>query len=410
MSASDTLEVQRPDAPWATGDDLLHHAGRRRVVDGLLSAFAATAAVRDAAGGTAKHERDLIRASGLLRLSIPVELGGLGGDWIETLKTVRRIATVDSSLAHLFAFHHLMLATVQLFGSPEQWRQALRDTARHNWFWGNALNPLDPRARIEAAGEGYRINGSKSFCSGASDSDRLIVSALRPDGDSLVIALIPTGRDGIVIHDDWDNMGQRQTDSGSVDFDEVFVAESELLIHPGPLSSPYASLRPSLAQLILTNLYVGLAEGAIAQARDYVSDLARPWLASNVARVAEDPYVLRNFGELWVEVAAARALTDEALRAFQHAWEIGPDLSADERGEVAVAIATAKVASARASVNVASRMFEVMGARATAARSRYDRFWRNARTHTLHDPVDYKLRELGAWAVSRQVPKPSFYS
>ena len=52
MSASDTLEVQGPDASWATGDDLLHHAGRRRVVDGLLSAFAATAAVRDAAGGT----------------------------------------------------------------------------------------------------------------------------------------------------------------------------------------------------------------------------------------------------------------------------------------------------------------------------------------------------------------------
>ena len=51
-----------------------------------------------------------------------------------------------------------------------------------------------------------------------------------------------------------------------------------------------------------------------------------------------------------------------------------------------------------------------MSARATTRRAGFDRFWRNLRTHTLHDPVDYKLRELGEYALHDVVPTPSFYS
>lgn len=110
-------------------------------------------------------------------------------------------------------------------------------------------------------------------------------------------------------------------------------------------------------------------------------------------------------------MAGARALTDQALHAFQYAWEAGREgVTAELRGEIALAIATAKVASSRASLDVSSRIFDVMGARATTARNRFDRFWRNARTHTLHDPLDYKLRELGNWTLSGRVPTPSFYS
>ncbi|MBS1248343.1 MAG: monooxygenase [Proteobacteria bacterium] len=382
-------------------------ADYRAAIEALVADFAATGAERDQVGGTAKRERDLIRQSGLLRLSVPQQLGGLGANWVETLSAVRRLAMVDSSLAHLFAFHHLMLATLQFFGSPEQAEALLRSTVRDNWFWGNAMNPLDPRTRLSRTATGYRLDGDKSFCSGASDSDRLIVSAIDSETETLRILAIPTSRRGIVIHDDWDNMGQRQTDSGTVTFTDVFVAEDEILRDPGPMGSPYASLRPSLAQLVLTNIYLGLADGALEQARSYLHGLPQPALE----RIGEAPYVLRNFGDLWVEVAGARALADQALHAFQYGWEAGRDgVTAELRGEIAVAIAAAKVASSRASLNVGSRIFDVMGARATTARNRFDRYWRNARTHTLHDPLDYKLRELGNWAFKGQFPSPSFYS
>lgn len=381
-------------------------------VGALLEDFARTAAERDARGGTAKRERDLIRASGLLRLTIPARLGGTGSDLNEALTITRQIAGVDASLAHLFAFHHLMLATVRLYGPEEQWGPLFESTAREGWFWGNALNPLDRRTRIEPAGEEgvYRITGTKSFCSGASDSDMLIVSALRPDQPGLVVAAIPTRREGIVVHDDWDNMGQRQTDSGSVSFDAVTVREAEILRRPGPLGSPFASLRSCIAQAVLVNIYLGIAEGALAEAARHVTGTVHPWGASGVERIGDDPYVLRNFGEYWVETAAASALTDLAQQKLQRAFNLGDAVVPAIRAEVAVAIATAKVASARAALNVSSRMFEVLGARATAAKLRFDRFWRNARTHTLHDPLDYKLRELGSWALERKPPPPSFYS
>ncbi|BDV36429.1 acyl-CoA dehydrogenase family protein [Methylocystis iwaonis] len=375
------------------------------VLDKLLFALAKTAAERDREGGTAKRERDFIRESGLLQLSIPKELGGAGADWINIFEIVRKIAAVDSSLAHLFAFHHLMIATLQFFGSAEQSRNLMACSARENWFWGNALNPKDARLKLWADADGFRLDGEKSFCSGATDSDMLIVSAHDVDG-KLKVAAFPTRRAGVTVHHDWDNMGQRQTDSGSVSFSNVSVTSDELLLSPGPLGSPFGALRPCLAQLILVNIYTGLARGALSEAIAYILGLP----ADGAARIGSDPFNLHTLGELTAQVKAAEALASNAVAAFQHAWSRRDAISADERGALAIEIASAKVVGSRAALEVGSRVFDVMGARATTARLRLDRFWRNARTHTLHDPLDHKLKEIGDWALNGVYPTPSFYS
>jgi alkylation response protein AidB-like acyl-CoA dehydrogenase len=380
------------------------------VADRVARALAETAVARDRAGGTALRERALLRESGLLALSIPRAQGGAGASWATTLSVVRRLARVDGSLAHLFGFHHLLLGTVRLFGEERQWREAYTESARRAWFWGNALNPLDQRTTIRPvrAGENV-IDGTKTFCSGASDSDQLVVSALDAER-RLVVAVVPTARAGIRILDDWDNMGQRQTDSGTVVFEDVAVADHEILRSPGPLGSTFASLRPCIAQLVLANVFLGIGEGAFEEARGYTCDQARPWATSGVAHAADDPYVLRHYGELWVGLRGAAALTDAAAAALDAAWMKNDALTSEQRGATAVAIAEAKVATSRAGLETASRVFEVTGARATAAKIGFDRFWRNLRTHTLHDPVDYKLRELGRFALLGELPPPSFYS
>lgn len=377
----------------------------------LAERLAATAATRDVAGGTPKAERDLLRVSGLLRLSIPTEHGGLGASWAETLGIVRQLARVDSSVAHVFAFHHLQLASIRLFGAPAQYEPWLADTARRDWFWGNALNPLDKRTVATRVAGGRVFSGRKSFCSGALDSDMLLASAVEDDaGGKLIIAAIPTRRAGITLFEDWDNMGQRQTDSGSASFEHVAVAENEILSDPGPLSSPRACLRPLLAQLIFVNVFLGIAEGAFAEARDYTRGQTRAWSASPAAVATEDPYILGHYGDFWVSLEATRKLADHAVACFDAAWNEGLQLTEAGRGDVALAVATAKVSATRGGLDLTSRIFEVTGARATTAALRLDRFWRNLRVHTLHDPMDYKVRELGDWALNGKYPTPSFYS
>jgi len=394
-------EANSRPAPW------------QEAVETIIGKLAETAVARDKTGGTAKHERDLLRSSGLLTLSVPTTLGGWGADWQSVLDVVRRFAQVDSSVAHVFAFHHLLLATTRLFGLPEQWQPWLEHTVKQNWFWGNALNPLDKGTTALPIGhdssDGYQFSGRKSFCSGASDSDILLASAFDPQ-DRLLIGVVPTSRAGIAVLNDWDNMGQRQTDSGSVLFDNVSVARHELLLDPGPLSSPFACLRPLLAQLILANIYLGIGEGALHEARHFTLGSTRAWTASPAASANEDLYVLAHYGDFWLALEGARALTDKAVAAFDQAWLRGVSLTERERGLVAISIAAAKVATTRAGLDVVNRMFEVTGARATTAALRLDRYWRNLRVHSLHDPVDYKVKELGDWALNERMPMPTFYS
>ncbi|WP_083245627.1 acyl-CoA dehydrogenase family protein [Paraburkholderia nodosa] len=376
----------------------------------LAERFARTAAERDARGGTPKAERDALRASGLLALSIPAVHGGLGADWRTTLDVVRVLACADSSLAHVFGFHHLMLATARLFGSREQWQALFEQTSRHRWFWGNALNPLDERTLAHPRGAWLEFSGQKSFCSGALDSEMLIVSARHAETRAFLVAAVPTQRSGIAIADDWNNFGQRQTDSGSVTFERVRVEHHEILSDPGPLSSPFACLRPLIAQLILTNIYLGIGEAAFEDARHYTLNEARPWPAAKVASTGEDPYILSQYGEFWLGLESARALADRAAAGLDKAWSRDTGLTATERGEVALAIASAKVAAAQTGLDICTRMFDVAGARATHGELRLDRHWRNLRTHTLHDPLAYKIREIGEWALNRTYPTPSFYS
>jgi alkylation response protein AidB-like acyl-CoA dehydrogenase len=260
--------------------------------------------------------------------------------------------------------------------------------------------------------DGWRVfSGQKSFCSGANDSEMLIASAVdEAAGGKLLIAAIPSGRSGITLHNDWYNMGQRQTDSGSVTFKRVRVEETDLLLEPGPLSTPFACLRPLIAQLHFANIFLGIAEGAFEEARKYTREETRPWFRSSAEHNAQDPYVLSHYGDFWVALESTRLLVERAGSVLDAAWAKGSALTSEERGEVAIAIATAKVAASRNGLELCSKVFEVTGARATHASVALDRHWRNLRTQSLHDPLDYKLHELGDWALNHTPPIPTFYS
>ncbi len=396
--------------PGTTLPTLSSPAEIEQATEALAQALAANAVERDRAGGHAAAERELIRASGLLDLTTPRAYGGWGQSWEAFYASLRRLAQADSSLAHLYAFHHLQVATILLYGRPEQHEFFLRHTVEQRLFWGNALNPNDKRALATEDGEGWRISGPKSYCSGSVGSDSLTFSAWHEPTQSLLIGALPSDRAGISIRGDWDAFGQKQTDSGSVIFDHVRLQAHEVLVRPGQAATPRATLRSQMAQLILTNLYVGIARGALEEGLRYTRDSSRPFFASGVSRAVDDPYVQQRYGQLAVLVRPAEVLADLAAQAIDQALALGDAVTAADRGRVALAVAEAKAVAHRAAVEVSSQIFELTGAGSTSSRFGLDRFWRNARVHTLHDPIDYKLRDLGRHALTGAFPEPTSYS
>ena len=378
---------------------------------GLLDALRATAAERDRDGGHAAQEKQWIADAGLLTLAVPREFGGAGAPWPAIYATIRAIARVDSALAHLLGFQCLQVVSVDVWGNPAQRARYLRGTVEARWWWGNAVNPLDTRLVATATTDGgFRLNGQKGFCSGTRGSRMMTVSAHDPQTGKPIFAVVPTTRDGITVNEDWNPIGQRQTDSGSVSFAQVKIEADEVLHRSEAPPTPHATLRTLVSQLVLTNLFVGIAQGALEEARRYVTQNGRPWISSGVEKATDDPYLIQRFGEMRLQTVSAEALTERAAQALENAWQKGAALSAEERAHVALATSEAKILAHRAALEVSQNLFDACGARATHAPLALDRFWRNARVHTLHDPLDYRVRDVGRYALSGTLPDVSLYT
>ncbi|RCX29385.1 dibenzothiophene monooxygenase [Bacillus sp. AG236] len=376
----------------------------------LAKEFSKTAAKRDREGGTPLHERNLLRKSGLLALPIPKEYGGYGASWPIVFKVVNIIAKADSSLAHLLGYHYLTVCSTFLFGSIEQYKTFYKETAAHQLFWGNAFNPRDSGLKAVRENGRLMLSGSKSFCSGATDSDRLLVSAQEEGSGEVLLCVLPTHRAGIVTEDNWDGFGQRQTDSGSVKFEDVIVYEEEMLRKAAEEQKVFPTVRTHLAQLMLTHLLYGIAQGALEESKVYVKAHTKPWISSDVEAAEQDPYIIQQYGEMSLNLHACSALIEKAVAEFDHAWKKEDVLTKQQRGESGVAIALAKTFTVKTVLHITSTIFDGMGARATSDQYKFDRYWRNARTISLHDPIAYKLRDIGKWCLSSELPPITPYS
>ncbi|BDZ46010.1 acyl-CoA dehydrogenase family protein [Naasia aerilata] len=368
---------------------------------------------RDIANENPVAEVQLLRVAGLLPILVPAELGGGGLDWPTVLRVIRPIVRADASIGHVLAYHYLNSWRTVLNDRADRVEALWADTARNEWFWGGAGNPRDEGLVLTPDGDGFRVSGRKFFATGASVADRITASGtVAGTGEKLAIVL--DGRAEGVTHPlDWQNMGQRLSASGSVTFENAAVPAAHVLgasDQEGAGYRPFASLSILFFQLLLSHLHVGIAEGAIETASDYARTATKPWPTSGVDSALKDPYILGTLGELVAATRASDALvaraTDLAAAAVARGW----DLTDEERGELAVEIGAAKVNSTRTVLDVTSRAFELTGARATTTAHGFDRFWRNARTITLHDPVVYKAKELGEHALTGAYPTPSKYS
>ena len=210
-----------------------------------------------------------------------------------------------------------------------------------------------------------------------------------PDGQ--YIAFLPADTPGVRILDDWDALGQRTTASGTIEFDEVVVDPIQVMARASAVNAPTGY--GAFAQLMHAAIDLGIARGALEAAAAFVRDKSRPWFEAGVTRAIDDPLLIQRFGELAVTVAAAEAAFGVAGVALDTVMRTGH--SAEQAARASLAVATAKTLADNASTEVSSALFELGGTRSTAADLNLGHFWRNARTHTVHDPIRWKYQHIG---------------
>ncbi|WP_319018903.1 acyl-CoA dehydrogenase family protein [Microbispora sitophila] len=389
-----------------TPDEWIARAGE------VAAVLAVDAAERDRAAKTPYAEIGLLKDSGLVTLLGPAGHGGAGQDWPTAYRVVREVAAADGSIGQLLGYHYLWNWAPRLVGTREQWERIEADAARNRWFFGGAVNPRDRDIVVRDEGDTLVFDGRKTFSTGSKVSDVTVLEGVLEGTDKHVFAIVPSSSEGLTFHDDWDNIGQRLTESGSVTVSGVRVPWRDALGYVDKEFQPrvYATLNVPTIQLVFVNFYLGIARGALETALAYTREHTRPWLHGGHERAVDEPYVIDLYGDLTAKLWAAEALADEVAR--EGLWfHLNPDeVTPRLRGEHEVWVAAAKARATDVALEVTSRVFEATGARSTASRYGLDRFWRNVRTHTLHDPVAYKRREVGVYRLLDEIPEPTWYS
>lgn len=366
-----------------------------RTAAALADEFRPGAVARDASRTLPRAELDRLTASGLLAVTVPATYGGADVSARTLAEVFRLLATADPSLAQIPQSHFAYVNVLRRQGTDEQ-RKFFFGELLAGRRLGNAQSEAgtrhiqDIRTRLEPLPDGsYRLSGLKHYATGALFADWIPVLA-RVANDDLHVAFVPRDAPGVTVVDDWDGMGQRTTASGTVRLDAVAVPADRVVPHHLTFEGP--QLHGAVAQLLHAAIDVGIAGGALAEAVEFVRTKSRPWFESGFDRADEDPLLIQRFGELAIQLRAAEALLSAAGQAVDAA---GADLTDDSAAEASVAVAAVRAFAAGVAVETGSAVFEVSGTRSALDALNLNRHWRDARTHTLHDPARWKVQHIG---------------
>ncbi|TWR99817.1 SfnB family sulfur acquisition oxidoreductase [Pseudomonas saxonica] len=369
----------------------------------LAAYFKRESVVRDRERRLPHDELELFSHTGLWGITVPKAYGGAGVSNVTLAQVVALIAAADASLGQIPQNHFYALEVLRVNGSETQKSRLYAEVLAGQRF-GNALAELGTKTAHErtthlvAAETGYRINGRKFYATGALYAHRIPTSVVDDQGVHL-LAFVRRDNEGLNVIDDWSGFGQRTTGSGSVVFDNVFVAREDVIPFQSAFERP-TTVGP-LAQILHAAIDTGIARAAFEDSLHFVRTKTRPWIDATTDIASEDPLTLKSFGHLSVRLHAAEALLE---RAGEYLDTAQANPTAKTVAEASIAVAEVRALSTEISLAAGSTLFELAGSQATLAEHGLDRHWRNARVHTLHDPVRWKYHAVGNYYLNGENP------
>ena len=267
----------------------------------VAAKLAVDAVERDRRGETPYQEVQLLKDTGLVTLLGPVEHGGGGQTWETAYRVIREIAKADGSIGQLLGYHYLWAWAARLVATDAQIAAVEELYTRDNLFFGGAVNPRDSDLTITEDGDSIVYNGHKSFSTGSKVSDLTVLEGVVEGTEDHIFAIVPSKQEGITFHDDWDNIGQRLTESGSVTIEDVRV----------PWASAAGYVDRKFQPLVYNTRNVPTIQLVVM-----LASMVPVFFADRAARRLDKPTV-----RVWLTVAAVMLIAIAVLRWFEF-WSL----------------------------------------------------------------------------------------
>ncbi|MFI0846557.1 SfnB family sulfur acquisition oxidoreductase [Mesorhizobium sp. IMUNJ 23232] len=348
-------------------------------------------------------ELDQFSQSGLWSINVPKAFGGPEVSYATLAKVIEIISAADSSIGQIAQNHLGVVAAIRTVSDKEQQALLFAEVLKGTRF-GNAFSEFgskraaDFETKLTDAGDHVIVNGQKFYSSGALLAHLVPIVALDDEGRAWY-AIADRGAPGLTVIDDWSSFGQRTTLSGTVIIDNVKVPKTHLV--PGYKGYDKPTADGAIFQIIQVAVDTGIAQAAIDETVNFVRTKSRAWIDSGVDNAWDDPYTIQAIGNLTLRLHAAQALLEKAGHAIDRAVA---EPTAETVAHAQIVTAESKILSTEIAIAATNKLFELAGTRSTLAEHNLDRHWRNARTHTLHDPVRWKYSILGKYFLNGENP------
>lgn len=379
---------QSKDQPLAQVHIIQSDAEALEIAHALAEQFKSNAVQRDAQRILPFQEIEAYSQSGLWAITVPKQYGGAEVSSLTVAKIIALMSGVDGSIGQIPQNHFYALEVLRNTGTEQQKQKLYAEVLKGARF-GNALaefktkNATQKQTAITPSEHGFVVNGEKFYCTGSLFAHR-IPTLVKDHENREFLAFIARESEGLELIDDWSGFGQRTTGSGTVKFNNVPVAAEDII--PFDTAFSQATLVGPFAQIMHAAIETGIARAAFEETLHRVRQ-ARPWIDSGVDQATADPLILFELGRIVADVRASEVLLKQAARSIDAAK---PQPTAHNIAKASLDVAKVRAHSTETALKASSKLIELAGSRGSQREDGLDRFWRNARVHTLHDASRWK--------------------
>src|SRR3954452_1251301 len=257
----------------------------REMVQALVAGkIAPRAAEIDASGEFPQDIRQLLADHDILALPFEEAYGGTGTGTLMTVVAIEEIAKACASSALILAVQDLGTLPIRIDGSDELKERVLPRFASGEWLAAFALSEPDAgsdasalRTRATRVDGGWSLSGAKNWISNAGVAGAYVVFAVTdpqaPASRGMTAFLVGADSPGFAVAKLEHKMGMRGSPTGQLTFDDVFVADADVI---GAVGDGFKVAMRTLdrSRLGIAAQALGIAQGATDYAAAYARERA----------------------------------------------------------------------------------------------------------------------------------------